>query len=50
MATKRQQIVECMEAMQDGMIKTNDDIWQDRLIWWICKAVYLLLEDKVRNK
>lgn len=53
MAAKRQQIIECMDAMQDGMIKAggpNNDIWQNRLIWWICKSVYLLLEDKIRKK
>lgn len=49
--TKREQMIECMEAMEGGMCQTaqNSDIWQNRLIYWLCKAVYLLLERVVRN-
>lgn len=51
MATKKEQIVECMAAMQNGMIQTaNQDIWQSKLIWWICKSIYLLLDDKIKRK
>lgn len=44
--TKREQIVECMEVMQKGMERTatQRDMWQSDLIWWICKALFLLLE------
>ena len=53
MVSKRQQIVECMDYMVFGMVETEmtkDSIWQNKLIWWICKAVYLLLEDKLRKE
>ena len=50
--TKRDQLIECMEAMEDGMIRTSKgrDIWQNELIWWICKAVGLLLEREVKKQ
>lgn len=44
--TKREQVLECMDAMERGMehTATQRDIWQSDLIWWICKALYLLLK------
>jgi hypothetical protein len=50
--TKREQMIECMKAMEDGMCQTaqNSDIWQNRLIYWLCKAVYLLLEQAVKGR
>lgn len=50
--TRRSQMIECMEEMQLGMEKTTiqRDIWQSNLIWWMCKAIYLLLENAVRKK
>ena len=49
--TKREQMIECMEAMEGGMIQTarHSDIWQNRLIYALCKAVYLLLKEAVKN-
>lgn len=49
--TKRDQLIECMEAMEDGMIQLSRsrDIWQNQLIWWICKSLYLLLEREVKK-
>ena len=49
--TKHDQMIECMEVMHDGMsrIATSRDIWQNQLIYWICKAVYLLLERAVKE-
>lgn len=49
--TKRDQLIECMSAMEDGMIQLSRsrDIWQNELIWWICKAVGLLLEKEVKR-
>lgn len=35
-------LVEDLRKMEDGMEKlstTKEDIWQDELIWWLCKAV-----------
>lgn len=53
MVPMRQKIVECMDYMVYGMVETEmtkDSIWQNRLIWWICKAVYLLLESRLREE
>ena len=33
-------------VMEDGMKRlstTKEDIWQDELVWWLCKAVKDLL-------
>lgn len=50
--TKRDQAVECMQVMEEGMIKTGTtrDMWQNDLVWWICRALMLLLEDYIRRK
>jgi len=49
--TKRDQMIECMEAMEQGMCRVDQsrEIWQNDLIWWLCKAVYLLLENRVKG-
>lgn len=49
--TKREQMLECMAAMEDGMCRSAQysDIWQNRLIYALCKAVYLLLERAVKG-
>ena len=47
--TKREQMVECAEQMENGMIHTtvHRDMWQNDLIWWMCKAIKLLLDDRM---
>lgn len=49
--TKRDQMIELLSAMEDGMCQTaqHSDIWQNRLIYALCKAVYLLLEQAVKG-
>ena len=49
--TKRDQMIECMDAMQKGMERTavQSDIWQNELIWWLCKAVMLLLDKEIKK-
>lgn len=49
--TKREQLIECAEQMENGMIKMQNsrDIWQNELIYWICKAVKLLIEVQLKN-
>ncbi len=49
--TRREQMMECAEAMEQGMLHTQitRDMWQNDLIWWICKAVKLLLEERIRD-
>lgn len=49
--TRREQMMECAEAMEQGMLhtQTTRDMWQNDLIWWICKAAKLLLEERIRD-
>lgn len=49
--TKREQMIECMDAMQKGMERTamQRDMWQSELIWWICKSLFLLLEQAIKK-
>ena len=50
--TKHDQMMECMAVMEDGMTKVAEsrDIWQNELIYWLCKAVYLLLDRAVKDR
>lgn len=50
--TLREQIVECSEAMENGMITVarTHGIWQNDLIWYICRAVKLLLDMQLKHK
>ena len=50
--TKREQMLECLNKMEDGMIHVGmtREIWQNNLIWWLCKSVYLILEWIVRER
>lgn len=49
--TKREQMLECMDAIENGMAKLSysRDIWQNNLIFWLCKAVLLLLEKECKK-
>lgn len=52
--TRRDQMIECMNAMQDGMFVTGtaDHVSQIdilKLLWWMCKALYLLLEKAIKK-
>ena len=49
--TKRDQLLEARAAISDGMEWTavQRDIWQNELIWWLCKAVLLLMEKEIKN-
>jgi len=48
----RSDLIEDLEAMEQGMICTADrcDIWQDRLIYAMCKAIYDLLRWVLRKE
>ena len=50
--TKRDQLIECMTVMEEGMIQLSRsrEIWQNQLIYWICKSLYLLLEREVKKQ
>ena len=45
-------MMECAEAMEQGMLhtQTTRDMWQNDLVWWICKAEKLLLEERIRER
>lgn len=49
--TKREQAIEVMNKTEEGMaqLHTQRDCWQNDLVWWLCKGVYLLLWWKVRG-
>lgn len=50
--TRNEQIAECRQAISEGMERTavQRDIWQNELVWWLCKAVLLLIEREVRRE
>ena len=49
--TKREQMLEARQAISEGMELTavQRDIWQNELIWWLCKAVLMLIEKEIKN-
>ena len=49
--TKREQMFEVRQAISDGMERTavQRDIWQNELVWWLCKAVLLLIEKEIKS-
>lgn len=48
----RDELIRDMENMADGLSRTADrcDIWQDRLIYAMCKAIYDLLKWAIRRE
>lgn len=50
--TRREQMVEAAQAMEDGMIRlqTHRDAWQNDLLWWMCKSILLLLKEAIRRR
>lgn len=49
--TRRDQMIECMDRIEDLQQRLEGhDIWQDQLVWWLCKAVRLLLEERARDE
>lgn len=50
--TKREQILECIDELEKGQAALEErrhDIWQDKLVWWLCKAVALLLTEELKR-
>ena len=45
--TRKDKLLEARAAISEGMERTavQRDIWQNELIWWLCKAVLLLIEE-----
>ena len=55
MPTKKEQLKECLRAMDEGMLVTGTaaHVYQidiPRLLWWMCKSLYLILEWIIRQK
>lgn len=46
--TRNEEITECRQAIAEGMerVGMHRDIWQNELIWWLCKAVLLIIKEK----
>ena len=49
--TRKDKLLEARAAISEGMERTavQRDIWQNELIWWLCKAVPLLMEKEIKN-
>ena len=48
--TRREQMLEARQAISEGMERVADrSIWQNELIWWLCKAVLLLMERELKQ-
>lgn len=52
--TKRDQLLECRRELDKAMIVTGtaDHVSQVnvlQLLWWLCKAVLLLMEKEIKN-
>lgn len=50
--TKRDQMIECMDVYESGMssIGETNGIWQNELVWWLCKGLKLLMETQVKTE
>lgn len=49
--TKRDQMLECIDEIESRQAALEGhDIWQDELVWRLCKAVRLLLEERARDE
>ena len=49
--TRKDKLLEARAAISEGMERTavQRDIWQNELVWWLCKAVLLLIEKEIKN-
>ena len=49
--TPKDKLIEARAAISEGMERTavQSDIWQNELIWWLCKAVLLLLDKEIKK-
>lgn len=50
--TRQEQLKECREELTKCMeaVGSTRCIWQNNAIWWICKAVLLLLNKEIRKE
>ena len=53
--TNKDAMLECMNAMEVAMddtivkIQNRKDVLQNNLIFWLCRSVWLLLENSVKS-
>lgn len=49
--TRKDKLLEARAVISEGMERTavQRDIWQNELIWWLCKVVLLLLDKEIKN-
>lgn len=48
--TRREKLIETRNAIIEGRERVADrTIWQNELIWWLCKAVLLLLDREIKK-
>lgn len=49
--TRKNKLLEARAAISEGMERTaaQRDIWQNELVWWLCKAVLLLIEKEIKK-
>ena len=49
--TRKDKLLEARVAISEGMERTavHSDIWQNELIWWLCKAALLLLDREIKK-
>lgn len=49
--TRKEKLFEARAAISEGMERTavQRDIWQNELVWWLCKAALLLLDKEIKK-
>ena len=48
--TRREKLIKARNAIIEGRERVADGtIWQNELIWWLCKAVLLLIEKELKK-
>lgn len=47
----RDSLIECMDAVENAMLRLQDsrDIWQNDIIYWLCRSVWLLLRSRIKE-
>jgi hypothetical protein len=48
--SEKEQLKECLAQMEDAMceIQFKRDIWQNEILYWVVKSIYLLLKRALR--
>lgn len=49
--TTREQMLECIAEIEKRQARLEShDIWQDQLVWWMTKALCLLLSEEAKRR